>query len=250
MSDIYTAMAPFYDEINGDIDYGAWADFLDGLMKRNARPVREVLDLGCGTGSMTIELAKRGYDMTGVDLSPEMLDMARKRAGDPNILWLCQDMRELELFGTVQAAVCCLDCINHLTDAADVRRTLSLVHNYLEPDGLFVFDVNSRRRFTEDYGEQVYTYEVEGGFAVWQNFYNAKSRLCDFDITLFREEADGRYRRYDEHQRERYYPTATLKRLLAECGFAPPQLYGDAFQPLTAGEGDAYRLHFVCRAIK
>ncbi len=250
MSDIYTAMAPFYDVINQDVDYGAWGDFLEDLMRANPRPVHEVLDLGCGTGSMTWELARRGYDMTGVDLSFEMLDIARKRGRDGDILWLCQDMREFELFGTVQATVCCLDCINHLTESGDVKRTFSLVHNYLEPDGLFIFDVNSRRRFVEDYGEQVYTYDLEDGFAVWQNFYNSKRRLCDFDITLFRRETDGRYRRFDEHQRERYYPTATLKRLLAECGFTEPVLYGDDFQPWTAGAEEPYRLHFACRAIK
>ena len=134
---IYDILAPIYDGINADIDYSAWADFIEKIIEREYRGGRPelVLDLGSGTGSMTLELARRGYDMTGVDISPEMLDIARERAEreglSDKMLWLCQDMREFELYGTVDVAVSCLDSINHLTSPADLSRTLSLVHNYL-----------------------------------------------------------------------------------------------------------------------
>ena len=135
---IYGMLAPVYDEVNKDIDYSAWADFIEEIVKKEGRGTTElVLDLGCGTGSMTLELAKRGYDMTGVDYSPEMLDTARERADreglSDKMLWLCQDMREFELYGTVDLAVSCLDSINHLTSKKDLDTTLSLVHNKFAP---------------------------------------------------------------------------------------------------------------------
>ena len=120
---IYDLIAPFYDSVNSHIDYKSWADFIEKIFLKEMKQKPElVLDLGCGTGRMTIELSKRGYDMTGVDYSPEMLGMARDVAEDEgqDILWLCQDMREFELYGTVDAAVCCLDCINHLESEDDL----------------------------------------------------------------------------------------------------------------------------------
>lgn len=256
MNDLYAAVARFYDEINADIDYERWADFLAARMEEASLPVREVLDLACGTGSMTLPLARRGYDMIGVDLSPDMLNVARTRAEreakGADILFLCQNMCEFELFGTVQAAVCCLDSVNHLTKVEELRKTLSLLHNYLEPNGLLIFDVNTHRKFEEIYGNQVYAFDFSAGFAVWQNEYHPRGRVCDFDITLFLAEGDGRYVRRNEWQRERYYPTVSLVRYLREAGFSQPTLYDDDFHPVTMGreaEG-AYRLHFVCHAEK
>ena len=152
---IYDLIAPIYDEINKEIDYSAWADFIESAVKANSDTRPElVLDLGCGTGSMTLELAKRGYDMTGVDLSVEMLDIARERAYDSDLadkmLWLCQDMTGFELYGTVDLAVSCLDCLNHLTKPGELDKCLSLVHNYLIPDGLFIFDVNGKAKFESE----------------------------------------------------------------------------------------------------
>ena len=150
---IYDLIAPIYDKVNGDVDYKEWADFIEKILERDYKDGKPelVLDLGCGTGSMTIELAKRGYDMTGIDYSAEMLDVARNRAINAKLsdkmLWLMQDMRSFELYGTVDVAVCCLDGINHLTGNGDLDKTLDLVHNYLIPDGLFIFDINGKYKF-------------------------------------------------------------------------------------------------------
>ena len=214
---IYDLLAPFYDAINSEIDYGLWADFIDKIIKKEYKGTPElILDLGCGTGSMTLELADRGYDMTGVDYSPEMLDIARRRAEmlGRDILWLCQDMRSFELYGTVDVAVCCLDSINHLTSTRDLDRCLSLVHNYLVPDGLFIFDVNGKYKFETIYADRAYTMEENGAVCIWQNNYNPSSRLCDFYITLFEKESDGRYERYDEIQTERMYTLRQIKNSL------------------------------------
>ena len=249
---IYDLIAPIYDEINKEIDYSAWADFIESVVKKNSfvRP-ELVLDLGCGTGSMTLELGARGYDMTGVDLSVEMLDIARERAYEADLadkmLWLCQDMTAFELYGTVDLAVSCLDCLNHLTKPGDLDKCLSLVHNYLIPDGLFIFDVNGKAKFENVYADRSYVMETDGAMCIWQNNYNPKSHLCDFYITLFNEEG-GAYQRYDELQRERMYPLATLKKKLVNAGFEFIGAYSDySFTPAT---DDDERIYLVARCKK
>lgn len=248
---IYDLLAPFYDSINSDLDYKKWADFIEKIFVKEMKCKPElVLDLGCGTGRMTLELSSRGYDMTGVDCSPEMLDIARNAAeeqGD-DVLWLCQDMREFELYGTVDAAVCCLDCINHLISADDLKKCFSLVHNYLIPDGVFVFDVNGKFKFENIYADQTYAMEEEGAVCIWQNYYDEDSRLCDFYITLFKEEPDGRYERYDDEQTERMYTLEEIKSALSETGMEFIGAYSD-FDFTTATDGSE-RIYIAARCRK
>lgn len=251
---IYGLLAPFYDKFNGDIDYSGWADFIEEIIKRNYASGKPelVLDLGCGTGSMTLELAKRGYDMTGVDYSAEMLDIARKRAADAGVsdkmLWLMQDMRSFELYGTVDVAVCCLDGINHLTGSGDLDKTLALVHNYLIPDGLFIFDINGKHKFENIYADRSYVIEDGDAVCIWQNYYNAKSKLCDFYITLFREDSDGKYERYDEIQRERMYTLRAIKAALARNSLEFVGAWSD-FDFTEASDG-AERIYIAARCKK
>ena len=249
---IYDLIAPIYDEINKEIDYSSWADFIESVVDANSNTRPElVLDLGCGTGSMTLELGKRGYDMTGVDISVEMLDIARERACEDGLsdkmLWLCQDMTEFELYGTVDLAVSCLDCLNHLTKPSELDECLALVHNYLIPDGLFIFDVNGKAKFENVYADRSYVMETEGAMCIWQNDYNPRTHLCDFYITLFNEEG-GTYARYDELQRERMYPLVTLKKKLVSAGFEFIGAYSDySFTPAT---DDDERIYVVARCKK
>ena len=227
---IYDLLAPFYDAINADISYSDWADFIEKIFNKECKSRPElVLDLGCGTGKMTLELASRGYDMTGIDISPEMLDIAREQAeiGGYDILWLSQDMREFELYGTVDSAVSCLDCINHLTKPSDVKKTFDLMHNYLIPDGIFVFDINGKAKFENIYADRSYVMEENGGVCIWQNYYDKKTKLCDFYITLFEECSDGRYERYDDEQRERMYTVSEMRKMLVASGFEFIGAYSD-----------------------
>ncbi len=253
MSDIYRILAPHYDEWNGELDYAAWAD---GMEKRFSADfpgrVEAVLDLGCGSGRMTLELARRGYDMIGVDLCPEMLAEGQRTAEaaglSERILWLMQDMRAFELYGTVEAVVCCLDGLNHLTSTADLRATLRLVRNYLVPGGLFLFDLNSRYKFERIYADNSYTFESENCYCVWQNDYHPSTHTVDFYVTLFEEEPDGRYRRYDERTRERMYTPRAIKRILAEEGFALLSVGGAPYTDTAADEDE--RLYYVARSEK
>lgn len=227
---IYDLLAPFYDAINADISYSDWADFVEKIFNKECKSRPElVLDLGCGTGKMTLELASRGYDMTGIDISAEMLDIAREQSemGGYDILWLSQDMREFELYGTVDSAVSCLDCINHLTKPSDVKKTFDLMHNYLIPDGIFVFDINGKAKFENIYADRSYVMEEDGGVCIWQNYYDKKTKLCDFYITLFEECSDGRYERYDDEQRERMYTVSEMRKMLLASGFEFIGAYSD-----------------------
>ena len=249
---IYDLLAPIYDEINKDVDYSAWADFIEKIIDRGGEfPEKNlILDLGCGTGKMTLELARRGYDMTGVDNSSEMLDVAREGADSEglDILWLNQDMREFELYGTVGVTVSCLDCMNHLTSAADFKRCLSLVHNYLVPEGLFIFDINGRRKFRTVYADNSYVMENDTSMCIWQNYYNEKNGICNFYITLFAENEDGSYDRYDEEQKEKMYTLRSVKNMLSDTGFEFIGAYSDFDFSEATDEND--RIYIVAKCVK
>ena len=248
---IYDLLAPVYDEINKELDYKKWADFIEKTAKDKLGKRPElILDLACGTGSMTLELASRGYDMIGVDYSTEMLGIARERAENKalNVLWLCQDMREFELYGTVDLVVSTLDSINHLTCDKDVKKCFSLVHNYLNPDGIFIFDINGKYKFENIYADECYAIETEESFCVWQNDYDSKTRLCNFYISLFNELQNGDYRRYDEEQTEKMYLISDMQKALVSSGFEFIGAYSD-FNYTEATDADE-RIYIVAKCKK
>lgn len=222
MSDGYHALAAVYDRLNGDVDYAAWADFIEACFKEycTEKP-SSLLELGCGTGSMTLELARRGYDLTALDLSEDMLSVAHQRAseeGFKNILFLQGDMTDFELYGTVDGIVCCLDGINHLTHREDAAACFALAANYLNPGGVFLFDLNSPYKFKNLYADNDYILEEDGAVCCWQNRLNKKGDVCDFYLTVFEELPNGLYKRTDGVQRERCYGMKAIKNLLAETG--------------------------------
>ncbi len=225
----YDVIARVYEKMGEPIDYEAWAEFFEKCFKKFlAKRPELLLDLACGTGRMTRVLAARGYDMIGVDGSAEMLGEAyAQKTQDDGILYLCQDMRTFELYGTVGAVVCCLDSINYLLSEDDVKKTFRTVHNYLDPDGLFLFDLNTPHKFETVYGNEAYILEDETSFLGWQNEYDRESGICDFYLTLFEESEDGSYERSEEHQRERCYERKTVETLLKENGFELLGVFSD-----------------------
>lgn len=227
----YSSLAKVYDLLNFGCDYKELSDYIAREISENEMSeTKLVLDLACGTGKLTLLLRDRGYDMTGVDLSEDMLSVAREecyKAGITDVLWLCQDMTEFELYGTVDACVCSLDSINYLTKISDVKKCFSMVYNYLIPDGVFVFDINTPHRFKNVYGNNDYILEQEGALCAWQNEYNEKSKLCHFYLSVFTENEDGSYTRSDEIQRERCYSRRQIESALIDTGFEILGVYGD-----------------------
>ena len=245
----YEALARVYDRLNGEVDYAAIADFYEAVFHKYGITPELVLDLGCGTGRMTEVLAARGYDMIGVDASAEMLAKAFERLHGKALL-LQQDMRDFELYGTVGAVVSTLDCVNYLVEEGDLARCFALVHNYLDPDGVFLFDVNTPYKFKHVYGDHAYILEEEDGsvYCGWQNDYDEESGLCSFLLSVFAEDEDGRYLRTDEEQTERCYTREYLTAALKKAGFDEIAFYGD----LQCGEphGETERWYVAARCKK
>ena len=226
----YTDFAGVYDTFMDDTPYGEWADFLAELIGKYgvSRPVREagecstkreasdagekeaqtaalldseknlVLDLGCGTGTLTELLYQKGYDMIGVDYSEEMLGIAleKKESSGSEILYLCQDMRELDLYSTVGTVVCVCDSVNYLLENDEVEETFALVNNYLYPGGLFIFDFNTVYKYEKVIGDAVISENRDACSFIWENYYHGEERLNEYDLTIFVQEEGELFRRF------------------------------------------------------
>lgn len=242
----YGDFAAFYDALTADVDYAAWADYLLAVFARHGGKARQVLDLACGSGSLAIELAARGVDVIGVDGSQDMLAIAREKAEDAaaDSMFLCQDMRELDLYGTVDGAVCMLDSLSHLCDSKDVAEVLRRLGLFIEPNGLFVFDVNTPYKHREVLGDNAFVFEEDEFVCVWRNrFLPARCEVA-MQLDFFLEE-DGVYTRYTDTVREHAYSMATWKKLLEQAGFDLLCVYGE--RNFDAPTADAERWVFVAR---
>ena len=194
MNESYTSFAQVYDMFMDNVDYSAWSKYLIQLLKEYQVEDGLVLDLGCGTGNMTELLAKEGYDMIGVDNSEEMLEIAREHeeeGRENEILYLLQDMREFELYGTVRGVVSICDSINYILEEADLRRVFELVNNYLDPKGIFIFDLNTVYKYRELLGENTISESREESSFIWDNYFYEDEMVNEYDLTLFiREQGD------------------------------------------------------------
>ena len=240
----YEGLAGAYDALTGDVGYEKRADYLEKLFARSRIPVRTVLDLACGTGTMPWLLTARGYELIGADASEEMLAAAMMKSGSVAgvaPIFLHQSMPELDLYGTVDAAICCLDSLNYLTSPADVQRTFQRLHLFIAPGGQLIFDVNTLAKFRSLDG-QVFLDETEDAYCVWRTEFSRK--ICSYWVDLFRREKDGRYRRSTELHRQRYYALEELTQWLREAGFGNIRVYGDCRLRRPA-EGEQ-RIYFCC----
>ena len=241
----YDAIARVYDKLNAEIDYEAWADFFEGCFDRflNERP-QLVLDLACGTGRMTRTLAARGYDMIGVDGSGDMLSEAYSKGGE-GILYLLQDMRSFELYGTVGATVCCLDSVNYVVSPKKLQKAFERVHLFLMPGGLFLFDINTVEKLMGLDG-QVFLDETEDTYCVWRAEYNKRSKLCSYFMDIFQlDEQSGQWERGVELHEERAYSVEELTAMLSKAGFGEIKVYGD--RKMRAPQPGEQRIFFVAR---
>ncbi len=252
MDSQYSSLAYYYDSLNFGCDYDQLADFIASVFKEHEKVTTSlVLDLACGTGKLTFKLRERGYDMTGIDASEDMLSLANdyaQRNGISDTLFLCQDMRDFELYGTVDGVCCTLDSINYLTKLKDVEECFKLVHNYLIPEGVFVFDINTPYRFEKIYAQNDYILENEGALVAWQNYYNEKTKLCKFYLSIFAENENGTYDRYDEVQTEKCYTKKQITALLEKCGFELICVYGDTNKKSPTDTDEKW--YFVARCKK
>ena len=261
----YTDFAMVYDTFMDETPYEQWCEFLMELFRKygaqkddtrqknsavmdNLRQERNtVLDLGCGTGTLTELLARHGYDMIGIDLSEEMLRIAvdkREKSG-LDILYLCQDMRELELYGTVGAVVSVCDSVNYLLEEDDVVQTFRLVNNYLYPEGLFIFDFNTIYKYAEVIGDATIAEDREECSFIWENTYYEEERINEDDPSIFVREEGDRYRKFQETHLQRGYSLKEMRGMVKAAGL----LFVDAIDADTHGEPgqESERIYIVAR---
>lgn len=253
----YTEFARVYDEFMDNVPYDEWTEYLTGLLREYGVMDGLVLELGCGTGNITRRLADKGYDMIGIDNSGDMLEIGREReyeypegvlkeagvafaeeefdesetASNGRILYLQQDMRELELYGTVAGAVSLCDSMNYITSEEELLRVFRLVNNYLDARGMFIFDMNTEYKYEYILSNNIIAENREDCSFIWENYYDSETMLNEYELTIFvkqqEEEAEGFvqeqashpfFRRFKEIHYQKAYKIDTVKKLLEEAG--------------------------------
>lgn len=223
----YDVFADFYDSLTLNVDYKQRADYILKLCEKHNHDLGLTLDLACGTGNLTIELAKRGVDIYGIDGCQEMLSQALNKAYEQelNILFLCQQMESIDLYGTIDTCICTLDSINHITDIENVQKTFERVSLFMNKGGCFIFDVNTVYKHREILGSNTFVYDTDNVYCVWQNTLRADD-IVDIDLDFF-EKDNGVYYRSEQHFSERAYTKEALSGMLQKAGFSIESVYGD-----------------------
>ena len=241
MSD-YSYLSKFYDSFTGNVDYSRRADFLVDIIRNKSITV---LDAGCGTGTMSKLLLDRGFDVIGVDNSPEMLALAREK--NPDELLLCQDLCELDLYGTVQCIICLQDTLNHIKNPENVALCFKRFSLFLERGGLFIFDINSLYKHKISLGNNSFVLENENVLCAWRNEYEAKDDSVKMQLDLFSTENGKEYFRNTEFIREIYIPQDWIENTLKTQGFIIEEIIdGDRFIPI---DQITERIMYVARKI-
>lgn len=243
----YTSFAMVYDLFMDNIPYEDWCGYVAELLKEHGVSEGLVLDLGCGTGSITELLAEKGYDLIGVDNSSDMLEIAmdKKEKSHLDILYLLQDMREFELYGTVKAVVSICDSMNYMMSEEELKKVFTLVNNYLDPGGIFIFDMNTVYKYRELMGDSTIAENREAGSFIWENSYYEDEMVNEYDLTLFIREESGMFRKYEETHLQKAYPLSAIKRLLEEAGLVYLNAY-DAFTHDAPNE-ESERIYIIAR---
>lgn len=245
----YNAFASFYDKLTANVSYSDRAEYFKKIIEQNKGQVELLLDLACGTGSLSIELSRCGYEVIGVDYSPEMLSIAMEKSfkEEQKILFLCQDIRELDLYGTIDVAVSALDSINHITNKKDVQKVFDKVSLFLDPDGVFIFDMNSIYKHREVLSNNTFIIDEDDIYCAWQNSFDEKTNTVDITLDFFEHE-NGVYYRSGESFSERAYSIEETKEMLLKAGLEIISLYeGDSFNAPTE---TSERLVYVTRKVK
>ncbi len=245
----YAYFAEFYDTLTQNVGYEERAEYLLSLFRHHNHTPGLTLDLACGTGSLTLALHRRGVDIFGADASSEMLSLAQQKfmEDERQTLFLCQKMQHLTLYGSIHTCICTLDSINHLPSAEDVVHTFQRIADYLDEDGLLVFDCNTIYKHQHILGDNCYIYDMPGVFCAWQNNYFEKDNEVVITLDFF--EPDGkRYRRFTEQFSERAYTDEAMKAMLRQAGLITEAVYEE--MSFTPPRPETQREIFVVRKMK
>lgn len=250
----YTEFAYVYDELMDNVPYEEWCEYVRSILCSYGIEDGLVLDLGCGSGVFTELLADRGYDMIGIDSSDDMLAVAMDKLDKSghDILYLLQDMREFELYGTVRAIVSVCDCLNYITEPDELAGVFGLVHNYLDNDGLFIFDMNTEYKFKTVLSDNVYAENRDDCSFIWENYYDSDSKINEYALTIFsahtpakeQREEQTLYERHEEYHYQKAYSVEEITKMIENAGLTLLNIY-DAYtmdEPNPSSE----RLSYIC----
>ena len=243
--DAYHALAASYDRLTNDVDYQATVDFYMEILKREGLKPRTCVDLACGTGSVTEILARMGMEVTGVDMSEEMLTQAAMKAMDlqPMPRFSCQKLQELRLPKAVDLAVCALDSLDYVTDPDDCKEAIRRAYKALNPGGVYIFDVNTPEKLRAMDG-QVFLDEDDDVYCVWRGEFDEETNICSYGMDLFQRHGNVWERSFEEH-REYAYSETQLREYLKAAGFTHIEVFADRlFEAPREGE---QRIYFKAR---
>lgn len=245
----YSSFASVYDRLMQDASYSERADYIISLFARYGKVPSLLLDAACGTGSISVLMAQKGIETIGVDLSPEMLSVAgdKAAAAGADVLFLCQNLKDLDLYGTVDGCICTLDSINHITDIRTLRSAFKKIALFSEPGSLFIFDVNTPYKHRRILGNNTFVIEEDDLYCVWSNCFSPKGMVTDISLDFFVCDGDL-YRRTSEEFRERAYSPSQLRKLLAEAGFEVLDILDD--MSYNAPSSKSQRNVYVCRRME
>ena len=241
----YHNLAFSYDRLTNDVDYSAIVDFYWQILNREGLTPRTALDLACGTGSVALILAQRGLQVTGVDMSAEMLCMADQKAAEEENrpTFVCQKLQDLRLPRAVDLAVCALDGLDYITDPADCQKAIHRIYKALNPGGCLIFDVNTPEKLRAMDG-QVFLDEDDDVYCVWRGEFDEDTNVCTYWMDLFQKSGNAWHRSYEEH-REYAYSIGQLTGYLKAAGFTSIEVYAD--QKLSAPQPGEQRVYFKAR---
>ena len=244
----YRIFSQFYDNLTFNVDYQKRAEYIQSVLSLYAHEPGLTLDLACGTGSLTLELKRRGVDIFGIDGSYDMLSVAMDKAYDEGLemLFLCQQMESLDLYGTIDTCICTLDSLNHITDKDKLQQVFDRVALFMNPDGYFIFDVNTVYKHREILGNNTFVYDTDSVYCVWQNSLK-ENNIVSIELDLFEREGEV-YHRNTERFKERAYEIGELREMLQKAGFEVKAVYHDmTTEPL---RDDSDRAVFVARIVE
>ena len=230
-----------------DVPYEQWAKHIQGIWKKYKITPKLIAELGCGTGTLSNHFAKQGIDVIGIDNSEQMLAIAKEKSMEQglDVLYLCQDMRDFELYGTVDSIYSACDNINYILEEEELLQTFKWVNNYLEPGGIFIFDINSQYKYETILADNTFGYNMEEASYIWENYYEKEDQINEYLVTFFVEDQDGKYTRFQEIHQERMYQLELITKLLEQAGMAVEGTFdGYTFNPIRP---DSDRITIIAR---
>lgn len=244
----YTALAALYDTLTTDVPYEQWAQFAISAFGKHHSETKLVLELACGTGSLSRLLAKSGYEMISCDISSDMLCAAREKCSDLPVapVFLCQDMTELDLYGTIDGAVCCLDSLNYLISLRELKSAFARVSLFLNRGGLFIFDMKTRSGFAQMSGLSS-VQQGDGFFCAWQYGFDAKSGYSEHTVDIFTQDGNNNYERQTELHEQRAYSCAQIEQAAAQAGLRVVKKYSSA--KCSKFQEDAGRVFYITQKL-